>query len=185
MTMAYSRRSALAAAATGLASLAATGKQQTQAPNARAAGTEAAVSDLIQRSEQANAALMRGDVETYLGLIAVSDDFTLMSPFGGKPSRGPYSRVQWDRIGKTFKNGGLTQELVEAYGTADLVVLAVIEHCYGEVGGMPTQAWPLRVTLVYRRDDAQWLLVHRHADPLARGISLEQAASLARGGKNA
>jgi len=39
----------------------------------------------------------------------------------------------------------------------------------------------LRVTLVYRRDGSEWRLVHRHADPLAPGISLAHAAALARG----
>ena len=50
-----------------------------------------------------------------------------------------------------------------------------------EVGGLPAQDWSLRVTLVYRREDAEWRLAHRHADPLVEGISLEQAAALARG----
>jgi ketosteroid isomerase-like protein len=39
----------------------------------------------------------------------------------------------------------------------------------------------LRVTLVFRRENnGPWLLAHRHADPLVAGISLEQAAALAR-----
>jgi aspartate racemase len=38
------------------------------------------------------------------------------------------------------------------------VVLAVIEHGHGEVGGLPPQDWPLRVTLVYRREGSDWRL---------------------------
>jgi hypothetical protein len=42
----------------------------------------------------------------------------------------------------------------------------------------------LRVTLVYRRDGhctgGDWRLAHRHADPVVAGITLEQAAALAR-----
>jgi hypothetical protein len=37
------------------------------------------------------------------------------------------------------------------------------------------------VTLVFRRDGSEWRQVHRHADPLVHGISLEQLAALARG----
>lgn len=145
---------------------------------------DAAVTNLIERSETANAALMRGDIDTYLDLITLSDDFTLMSPFGGQPSHGPYSREQWDRIGAMFRNGTLKQEVVQAYGSDDMVVLALIEHNHGEVGGLPAQDWPLRVTLVYRRQGDQWLLAHRHADPLARPIMLERSAWLARGDKD-
>lgn len=63
-----------------------------------------------------------------------------------------------------------------------MVVLAVIEHAVAvEVGGLPAQDWDLRVTLVYRRETDGWRLVHRHADPLAVGISLEASAALGRG----
>jgi ketosteroid isomerase-like protein len=57
----------------------------------------------------------------------------------------------------------------------------VIERQHGEVGGLPDQDWSLRVTLVYRCEGCEWRLVHRHADPLIHGISLEQVAALARG----
>jgi ketosteroid isomerase-like protein len=56
-----------------------------------------------------------------------------------------------------------------------------IERVRAEVEGLPEQDWSLRVTQVFRRDGTEWRLVHRHADPLANGISLEQAAALARG----
>jgi hypothetical protein len=46
---------------------------------------------------------------------------------------------------------------------------------------LPDQDWSLRVTLVYRRQGAEWWLVHRHADPLVRHVGLETAAALARG----
>ncbi|TIN20520.1 MAG: DUF4440 domain-containing protein, partial [Mesorhizobium sp.] len=77
--------------------------------------------------------------------------------------------------------GTFEHELLQAYGSADMVVLAIIERPHVEVGGLPAQDWPLRVTLVYRREEAEWRMVHRHADPLVKGVSLEQAAALARG----
>ena len=43
------------------------------------------VADLIQRSADANAALMRGDIDRYRALVPITSDFTLMSPFGERP----------------------------------------------------------------------------------------------------
>ncbi|NGN45121.1 nuclear transport factor 2 family protein [Mesorhizobium sp. CGMCC 1.15528] len=141
------------------------------------------VAELVRLSEEANNALMQGDVDRYRALVPLSDDFTLMSPFGGTPSRSArLTDEEWAAIGRFFRNGMLKQELVQAYGSADMVVLVVMEHArHVEVGGLPAQDWSLRVTLVYRREGTKWRLTHRHADSLARGITLEQAAALARG----
>ena len=126
---------------------------------------------------------MRGDIGTYRALISYTNDFTLMSPFGGPPSRAAeYTPERMAAMGRFFKNGTFQQDVVQTYGTSDMVVLALIERQNVEVGGLPAQDWPLRVTLVYRREGAEWRLAHRHADPLVSGISLHQAAALARGG---
>jgi ketosteroid isomerase-like protein len=70
---------------------------------------------------------------------------------------------------------------VESYASGDIAVLVAIERQHGEVSGMPDQDWSLRVTLVFRRQGAQWWLVHRHADPLVHAISMEHMSVLARG----
>jgi len=144
--------------------------------------TEEPVAELIRRSAEANAALMRGDIDGYRALIPHTEDYTLMAPFGGTPTRGSdMTDERWQASGRFFRNGTFEQELVQSYASADMVVLAIIERCHVEAGGLPAQEWPLRVTLVYRREGSEWRLAHRHADPLAKGVSLEQAAALARG----
>jgi ketosteroid isomerase-like protein len=149
---------------------------------AQPAAADDTVAKLIQLSQESSAALMRGDIEKYRALVTYTSDFTLMSPFGGTPTQGGrYTPEQWEKIGQFFRNGTFKQEVVQTYGSADMVVLAIIEQAYVEVGGLPAQDWALRVTLVYRRVGVQWHLVHRHADPLANGISLQQAAALGRG----
>ena len=139
------------------------------------------VAELIQRSAESNAALMRGDIDRYRALITLTEDFTLMSPFGGAPTHGvDMTGERWKAMARFFRNGTLEQEVVQSYASADMIVLAIIERAHVEVGGLPAQEWPLRVTLVYRREGAEWRLAHRHADPLVAGVSLEQAAALAR-----
>lgn len=149
------------------------------APAAIAA--EPTLSDLVRLSESANDALMRGDIARYRALLRLDEDFVLMSPFGGEPSRRPADEAAWASLGAFFANGSLTQQLVHAWEGADMATLAVIERAHVEVGGLPAQDWALRVTLVYRRTPEGWALVHRHADPLAHGIGLRQAAALGRG----
>lgn len=149
---------------------------------AEPATADEVIARLIAHTQQSNAALMRGDAKTYREMVAITDDFTLMSPFGGEPSKASqYTPEKWDRMARFFKNGTHKQEVVQSYASQDMVVLALIERDQVEVGGLPAQEWALRVTLVYRRDGTEWRLVHRHADPLANGISLQEAAALARG----
>lgn len=140
------------------------------------------VARLAARCADAHSALMRGDVDTYRALIRYTDDFTLMTPFGGAPTRASDltdARVQ--AMAHFFRNGTFEQQVVQAYGATDLVALVVIERQHVEVGGLPAQNWPLRVTLIFRRVGSDWRLAHRHADPLVAGISVERAAALARG----
>ncbi|HET7716920.1 MAG TPA: nuclear transport factor 2 family protein [Bauldia sp.] len=138
--------------------------------------------ELARLSAKANAALMRGEIDEYRALVPHADDYTLMSPFGGTPTRGEeLTEARWKSVGRFFRNGTFSHQVVESYATADMVALAVIERCNVEVGGLPAQEWLLRVTLVYRRERDGWRLAHRHADPLANGIGLEQAAALGRG----
>ena len=179
--MSVTRRSIFAPAGAALV-LAPTALSTASADALEGSVANEAVAELIRRSAEANAALMRGDVDGYRALDPHTDDYTLMSPFGGTPTRGPdITEERWEAIGRFFRNGTFEQEVVQSYGSADMVVLAIIERCNVEAGGLPAQEWLLRVTLVYRREGSDWRLAHRHADPLVKGDSLEQAAALARG----
>ncbi len=54
------------------------------------------------------------------------------------PTRGAQlTDERWEAMGRFFKNGTLVQDVVQSYGTADMVVLAVVEHARVEVGGLP------------------------------------------------
>ena len=105
-----------------------------------------------------------------------------MAPFGGETHHGfDDSEGALAAFPKYFKNGETRLEVVQTYRSGDLVVLVAVEHQHGEVGGLPDQEWSLRVSLVFRRSGADWLLVHRHADPLVHDIGIERASVIARG----
>jgi ketosteroid isomerase-like protein len=140
------------------------------------------IAALVRQAQEANDALLRGDMEAYLARVSHAEDCTLMAPFGGAPTRGFDTSEEHLAQMERFFDGGTSEiELVQAHASGDLVVLVLIEWQRAAVGGMPMQDWSLRVTQVYRREGAGWRLLHRHADPLVQGIGLEQAAALARG----
>jgi ketosteroid isomerase-like protein len=139
------------------------------------------LAELVRVTEEATSAFMRGDMDRYLALTPHARGFTLMNPFGGPPARYQDRSESLRAAASYFKAGEAKLEVAEAHVWDDTVVLVMIERQHGEVGGLPDQDWPLRVTQIYRRDGSEWLLVHRHADPLVHGVGLEQAAVLARG----
>lgn len=140
------------------------------------------VAFLVKRASDAHNSLMKGDIEAYRKAIQVTSDFVLMDPFGGKPTGAPTSEAHWQRIGRFFKAGhNATFQLIKAYRSADLVVLVANEAANVAVGSLAPQDWILRVTLVFRRDQGVWRLAHRHADPLVKGLTLEQASKITLG----
>lgn len=143
--------------------------------------TEGDLAARLRLHTEANAALMAGDAATFLERLRPTEDFTLMSPFGGTPSHGlDASPERLASLGRFFRAGTLEVEPVAAHAAGGLAILAVIERAEVEAGGLPRQPWALRVTAAYRRDRSRWRLVHRHADPLGQGITVEEAAALAR-----
>ena len=139
------------------------------------------ITELVGITEQAAAAWMRGDMNCYLALTHHARGFTLMDPSGGPARRFEDRAESFKGWQSPFANGEAKLEHVETHAWGDTAVLVMIERQHGEVAGTPDQDWSLRVTHVYRREGADWLLVHRHADPLVPTIDMEQIAALARG----
>jgi ketosteroid isomerase-like protein len=138
------------------------------------------LAELIHNTADAASAFIRGDIRRYLTLIKHADDYTLLAPFGGEPIRGFDGSDEYiEAMERYFQSGEADLEVVASYTSGNLAVLVVIERQHGVVGGLPEQDWSLRVTLVFRREGSEWFLVHRHADPLVHGITLEQLAAIA------
>lgn len=145
-------------------------------------GPDGDIEALADRAGHAHASLMQGDIARYRQAIALAPDFLLMDPFGGTPTGAPASDAHWERIGRIFRDGRDARfDLIRGWRSGDMAVLVANESAYVAVGSLSAQQWLLRVTLVFRRDGGDWRLVHRHADPLVKGVSLEQAGRITRG----
>lgn len=83
------------------------------------------------------------------------------------------SKKGWDEIGpafdwleKQFSNcASFEYEVVSAGVGSDLAYIVGVEHTTASVRGEPPSPYSLRVTTILRREDGQWKVVHRHADP--------------------
>ena len=59
------------------------------------------------------------------------------------------------------------EERISDYATADLAYILEIERGRMKVGVADEMApVSLRVTTIFRREDGEWRIVHRHADPI-------------------
>jgi ketosteroid isomerase-like protein len=144
--------------------------------------TQADIDELIDLMREAASAYIAGNVRRYFELMKHADDFTLMDPFGGETSReSGATEEHLAALEAFFKGGECTLEVVQTYASGNLAVLVVVEHQHGTVGEYPAQDWSLRATLAFRRENAGWRLVHRHADALVHPITFDRLAELARG----
>jgi ketosteroid isomerase-like protein len=104
-----------------------------------------------------------GDPEPYLAMFSQRDPVSLFGAFG--PCKTGWSEVSqtvgW--VGSRFSDGDMTTDVEVAYVGADLAYTVGYEHGEVAIDGV-RQPVRLRVTLIYRREDDDWKLVHRHGD---------------------
>jgi ketosteroid isomerase-like protein len=121
----------------------------------------------IERDRQALDAIVKGDPEPKKRLYSRRDDVTLANPFG-VPARG------WQKVAETLERAAsqlregkvLAFERISEYATAELAYIVEIERYHGKAGSSEAAPNALRVTTVFRREDGEWRIVHRHADPI-------------------
>jgi ketosteroid isomerase-like protein len=133
---------------------------------------------LIEKTAEAANAWMRGDMTRYLDLIHHAPGYTLTAPTGGPPVQHADRRSELGGWQSPFADGEATLEVTAAHSWGDTAVLVMIERQHGKLGDQPDQDLSLRVTEVHRWTGAGWVLVHRHADPLTRHLSMDQLTSL-------
>lgn len=130
-----------------------------------------AESDLVQVVEQHHRALdafVKGDAEPLKKLYSRRDDVSLANPFG-PPVRGWKDvAATMERAAKSYKEGEAAGfERISDHATADLAYIVDIERYRSKIAGAEDFAsFTLRVTTIFRREDGDWRVVHRHADPI-------------------
>jgi ketosteroid isomerase-like protein len=119
----------------------------------------------LPRQIKAEEAMHNGDVEPRLQMWTRSDPVTLFGAWGP-------SNSGWEDVSRTFRwvaarfsdCTAYDFELVAAGVSGDLAYTVAYEHSSASTDGGPVAPNTLRVTHVYRRENGEWKIVHRHGD---------------------
>jgi ketosteroid isomerase-like protein len=131
----------------------------------------AAVDDVDQLIEQYQLALeefVKGNPEPAKQLWSRREDVTLANPLG-PPARG---REQVTKIiehaASTIRDGEITSfDVISKLVTPELAYVVWIERQKAKMGArQDVTPVDLRVTMIFRPEDGEWKVVHRHADPI-------------------
>ena len=131
----------------------------------------------LARQVEAEKALHNGDPTLRMQMWSTQDPVTLLGAV--KSNSG------WDEVSQVFRwlasrfsdCTSFRFDLVAAGVSGDLAYTVGYEHTSVSVDGVPVEPYTLRVTHVYRRENGEWKIVHRHGDPVPDADSL-QAVSI-------
>jgi ketosteroid isomerase-like protein len=124
--------------------------------------------EFVPRQEAADAELHNGDPGPRMELWSHEDPVTVLGALGVAASG-------WKEVSETFRwvasqfgpHEGFRLEVIAAGVSGDLAYTVGYEHSMVSDGGGELRPKRLRVTHVYRRENGEWKIVHRHGDQLA------------------
>jgi uncharacterized protein (TIGR02246 family) len=127
--------------------------------------TTTALAETLNDMTDALVAIRRGDGEPYAEHWSRADDVTLFGAWG------PIERGH-EAVTETFKwvasrfgpEGSCEQDIITVHESGDLAVTVGVERGTAVVDGGEPFEMEIRTTHVYRREDGEWRLIHRHAD---------------------
>jgi ketosteroid isomerase-like protein len=118
----------------------------------------------LTRMMESETALHDGDAEPRISMWSHHDPVTL---FGAVVSKSGWAELgpffHW--LAAQFSNTtGYTFDLVACDVSGDLAYTVGYERYTGSLSGGPAQDVVLRVTHIFRREEGEWKVVHRHGD---------------------
>lgn len=129
---------------------------------------DASVEAAIARLHRAMADVANGDVAAIKALYSHSADATSFYGWGGFEHGWDGVAARWDWAGRQFQGGRVSYQTIATVVSADMFLATEIEtYADQRVAGVAEiTGWSNRVTHVFRREDGEWRLVHRHANRL-------------------
>jgi ketosteroid isomerase-like protein len=121
-----------------------------------------AVRDRVAR---AVVAMMNGDSGPWLEIYSHAADATLFGGWGGHEKGWEELSRRWEMVRGRYRSGTMRLETLGEH--VDRALAVTVELLRGEATFSDGSQGPigLRITHVYRLEDAGWRIVHWHADP--------------------
>jgi ketosteroid isomerase-like protein len=112
--------------------------------------------------------VLRGDASRMLAVWSRSAAATYFDPAGGVQRGWEAVRTYWERAAEANLRSDATvsakAEVLAIHAGTELAFVVVVEHVETRRAGH-VERMDARATNVYRREGAEWKLIHRHADP--------------------
>lgn len=127
----------------------------------------------LPRLLEADTALHNGDARPRSAVWSHNDPVTL---FGAVLTKSGWAEVgaAFEWLASRFSNcESFDYEVIAADASGDLGYIVGIEHTTASVAGAPPEPYALRVTTIFRRENGEWKVIHRHGDPAPQSSSAE------------
>ncbi len=126
------------------------------------------VDELIEQYYRAQGEFLKGNPEPVKDLFSRREDVTLANPYG-PPVRGCEQVAKTIEHAASLRSDGtfLGWQIVANYVSAELAYVVQIERAEAKIGARE-EISPLAVrsTMIFRPEEGEWKIVHRHADPI-------------------
>jgi len=119
----------------------------------------------VDRCHAAITKQSQGHPEPFLELWSHAGDVTIMAAIGGYQVGFDAVRELLTAASKTQQFDGWRAENVATVLAENLAFTVELEH-YTHADDREDKAMTLRATQIYRREDGQWRIIHRHGDIL-------------------
>ena len=125
--------------------------------------------DFMQQRRQVASAFVNGDAGPLREISTSTDPASFFGPGGGVDQGAVHVLAINEAAAGQFQRGGTTRlEVLHHAADGKLGYWTGWQHASVHVKGKPEPVpMKLRVTEIFRLEDDEWKLVHRHADPLA------------------
>lgn len=133
------------------------------------------IDQAIEQFQQAGNEFHKGNPEPILKMWTQREDVSVANPLG-PAVRGWEQLVETvRRAASNYRDGDpVDYEIIAKVVTPDLAFIVENERSRAKVGGSQDFASiALRATIIFRKEDGVWKIVHRHADPIVSNQPVE------------